>query len=87
MTPPVTQVYAYRGICKHGKVRLMTVDKPEYAKDVAKDIADCIRHGLTVDRVTVEEARKSDMICPECDAAFKHKKSRKRLTAQASFPL
>jgi hypothetical protein len=61
------QHFSYRGICKHGKVRVMVVDCPEMKKEAAKTVADCIRRGLTVDRVTVEEARKSDMNCPDCD--------------------
>ena len=60
------QIYAYRGICEHGKVRVMIADDPEFAKDTAKEVSKCIRSGLIIDRVTVEEARKSDMKCPEC---------------------
>lgn len=67
------QVYAYRGICEHGKVRVMIVDRPELAKLAAKEVALCIRRGLTVDRVTVEAARKSDMDCPQCDEKRKRK--------------
>ena len=48
----------YIGINKEGKCRAAAVDNPEHAKDVAKTVADWIKHGLTVERVTVEEARK-----------------------------
>lgn len=61
------QVYAYRGICEHGKVRVIIADRPEWARDTAKEVALCIRRGLTIDRVTVEDARKSEMNCPQCN--------------------
>lgn len=61
------QVFTYRGICEHGKVRMMIVDCPELKKEIAKELSLCIRRGLTVDRVTVEEARKSDLLCSPCD--------------------
>jgi hypothetical protein len=75
-------VMAYRASCTHGKVRVLMVDEPQFAKDNAKEIASCIKGGLTIDRVTVEEARKSDMNCPECDAAFSAKKKRKATSEQ-----
>lgn len=68
------QVFAYRGICEHGKIRVLMADRPEWGKDTAKEVSMCIRRGLIIDRVTVEEARKSDMNCPECDEKFKRKR-------------
>lgn len=35
----------------------VSVDKPEYAKDNAKFVSQCIKRGATIERVTVEEAR------------------------------
>lgn len=41
------------------------VDNPNYAKDTAKDVADLIRRGYAVSRMTVAEARKLTTAC-EC---------------------
>lgn len=35
------------------------VDNPEHARDVAKEIAACIRDGLSVARITVDQFRTS----------------------------
>ena len=51
------EVPAYIGRCKCGAIRFTTVDKPEYAKDNAKEIAKCIRAGLIIERVTVGYVR------------------------------
>ena len=61
-------VMAYRGICEHGKVRAVSVDRPDLKKYTAKDVAEWVKYGLKIDRVTVEEARKSDWNCEPCDA-------------------
>lgn len=63
----MSEVFTYRGICEHGKVRVMIVDDPQWARNTASEVAKCICRGLAIDRVTVEEARKSDMKCPACD--------------------
>ena len=57
---------AYRVTCIHGKAMLLTADRPEMREENANEIAKCIRAGLTVERVTAEEARKSDFGCEEC---------------------
>lgn len=58
-----------RGICPHGKVRFMAVDLPEIIDaKVRREIGQMVAAGFTIDRVTVEEARKSDMRCETCDA-------------------
>lgn len=67
--------FAYRGICEHGKVRVLMADDPEDRKRTARTVSKLIRDGLTVDRVTVEEARKSDMACEVCRAKRKAGKS------------
>lgn len=72
----MSEVFTYRGICEHGKVRVMIVDDPQWASNTASEVAKCIRRGLSIDRVTVEEARKSDMKCPACDE--KHSKNKRR---------
>lgn len=48
----------YIGINKEGKCRAAAVDNPEHVKDTAKTVADWIKHGMTVERVTVAEARR-----------------------------
>ena len=69
------QVYAYRALCGHGKVRFMAVDRPDVMRDCAEEIADMLRHGLRLERVTVEEARRSDMHCDECDTVQRGKRT------------
>ena len=77
------EVMTYRGICQHGKVRFMAVDEPDMAKENAHEVAKLIRAGFTIDRVTVEVARKSDMKCEACDAAWaKPKRKRQRESLQ-----
>jgi hypothetical protein len=66
-------VMTFRGLCEHGKVRCMMVepqpgDSPEWIKDFKKEKAKMARWAHTIDYVTVEEARKSDMNCATCDA-------------------
>lgn len=61
--PPLT----IRGICPHGKVRFMAVDEPSVIDaEVKREIGSMVAAGFTIDRVTVEEARKSDMFCTDC---------------------
>lgn len=72
------QVFAYRAVCQHGKTRALVVDRPDIMKDSAKDIAIWLRDGLHLERVTVEEARKSDMDCQPCDEFWRAKRKRKK---------
>lgn len=45
---------AYAGYCSEcGGMCAATVDKPEYAKSVRKDVAEFIKSGMTIQRVTV----------------------------------
>jgi hypothetical protein len=48
----------YIGINKEGSCRAACVDEPAAAKQTARTVADWIKRGLTVERVTVAEARK-----------------------------
>jgi hypothetical protein len=58
-----------RGICPHGKVRFMAVDEPGLIDaEIKREIGAMVAAGFTIDRVTVEEARKSDLNCEPCDA-------------------
>ena len=72
-------VMTVRGICPHGKVRFMAVDEPEVIDaKVKREIGDMVAAGYTIDRVTVEEARKSDMHCDTCDDRKARKKPRQQ---------
>ena len=51
-----TMAYAARFPGKPG-FGAVCVDRPEFAKDTAKDIAGWIRKGATIERVSVESAR------------------------------
>lgn len=68
------QVMAYRVLCEHGKVRAMMTDpktgdhSEEYLKDAPKELAKMAKWAHTIERVTIEEARQSDMECDVCDA-------------------
>lgn len=52
------QVFAYIARCPHcQQVIGATVDLPEYQKDTGAEVGKWIAAGLTVEHVTVEEAR------------------------------
>lgn len=72
------QVYAYVGICSHGKVRAITVDEPEYAKETRKDVAEFMRGGLTIERWTIEATRSAEFLCDICSARMLVSKRGKR---------
>ena len=50
-------VMAYVGVSPCGCIRAATVDNPEHAKDVRKDVAAFMRAGDTIERLSVELAR------------------------------
>lgn len=56
-------VYRARKRCGHIVALLVDTDDADY---VADNVAEFIRDGLTVERVTLDVARKSDMFC-DCD--------------------
>lgn len=59
---------AYLGICEHGKARAIFIDRPEYARDIAREIAEWVRDGLTVQHVTEDEGRAAiQERCEPCD--------------------
>lgn len=49
--------YIARCNCGCGGIVLATVDTPEHAKEVAKEVATCIKKGYAVERVTVGYVR------------------------------
>lgn len=76
------EVMTYRAFCEHGKVRALMTDpltgshSPAYADDAYRELRKWNKWAAKVDRVNVEEARKSDMACDVCDAPrLKRKKS------------
>ena len=56
MDDTTTMCYAARYPGKPG-YGFITVDKPEYAKETAKDVAKMIKQGAVIERVTVEQAK------------------------------
>ena len=65
---------AYIARCKTcGAIIMATVDKPEYAENVADDVADCIRRGFAIERVTVGYVHKNGGLdeckCTQADNA------------------
>lgn len=61
--------YAYLGREACGCVTCVTLDAPTHKREVAKDVAQWLRWGMTVERVTVEAARQAWAVC-------EHKKAR-----------
>jgi hypothetical protein len=55
---------AYIGRARCGCVPALTIDEPEYAEDVANDIAGWLRQGRTIERVTVEKGKA--MLTTDC---------------------
>ena len=61
---------AYVSRCPKGHFVGVTVDRPEYIKDTAATVASWLRHGASIQRMTVAEARPlidiSDAHAVEC---------------------
>lgn len=49
----------YAAFSKCGCIAAINVDRPEYAKDIAKSVASWIREGREVHRITVAEGREA----------------------------
>lgn len=60
--------FAYVGRKPCGCIGAAFVDKPEHAKDIAREVASWIRDGLTVERMTTEEVRAADWKCTHTTA-------------------
>lgn len=52
-----TPAYIARCKCGCGGIVMATVDIPEHAEEVAKEVAACIRDGYSVEHVTVGYVR------------------------------
>ncbi len=54
---------AYVARDSHGCILFAAVDTPDMARDNAKEIAACIRKGLTVERVSLDVVRSTPFGC------------------------
>lgn len=61
MTEYAVMAYTGRDTC--GCVVAVTVDEPKHRDHVAQMVAEWIRDGLIIERVTIEEARMSFTLC------------------------
>jgi hypothetical protein len=50
---------AYVAICKCGGIVMATMDSVERKRDVAKEVAACLRDGYEIKRITAPEVRAS----------------------------
>jgi hypothetical protein len=73
--------YIARAAC--GCTKMATVDLPEHAKDNAKEIARCMRVGLTIERVTVGWVR--DNWHSECEVCRPRKKAERGAAVQETL--
>ena len=55
--------YIARCKCGCGGIIMATIDNPEHKKDVAKEVAKCIRDGYSVEQVTIGYVRQSKLGC------------------------
>jgi hypothetical protein len=55
--------YSYIGRCECGEMVAAIVDNPERSREVAKQVSDWIRDGLTIERVTHDVVRSSFSHC------------------------
>ena len=62
----MSDIMCYIGIKKCGCVVAACVDNPEHKKDIAKNISDWVKDGLTIERISVEDAR-NRLSCCKCD--------------------
>lgn len=63
-------VFCYVGIKSCGHMVAAAVDRPENAKDNAKEVAKWMRSGLTIERRPVEDVRTQLQFC-KCEKAAK----------------
>lgn len=77
----VDMAYAARHTC--GRIVAITVDRPEYQRDVAKFVASHIRLGLAVERMSVEQFRNDETPMCQCFRT----RARKAGETQPDLPL
>lgn len=62
-----SQPMSYVGICRAcDGVMMLTVDEADRRDSVADEVADCIRYGYIVERLSVEDARERAAKWCEC---------------------
>lgn len=57
---------AYIGRAPCGCIRMAVVDDPNHKRDVAREIANAVKHGEAVERVTCEYVRQTKWTRPDC---------------------
>ncbi len=58
-----TDRIAYVARCKCGGLVMACVDQPEHRKETAKAVADSIRKGYSIERITCEAIRTTERFC------------------------
>ncbi|HSZ58659.1 MAG TPA: hypothetical protein VK797_23525 [Tepidisphaeraceae bacterium] len=67
---PDDQTFCYIGRRSCGCICCVTIDDTEHRKETAKDIAEWIRSGLSIERMTVAQAKADPHFfkhCPLCE--------------------
>ena len=73
----MSESMAYAGFCQScGHLVSATVDDPDHAKDVRKDVSQFMRDGLRIERVSCQTVRENAKPCaPDCSCKFCQKRS------------
>lgn len=59
--------HGYAGCCATcGGWLVLVADHPETRRTTAKEVARCVREGMEVKRITIEEGREMEMCSYEC---------------------
>jgi hypothetical protein len=59
MTPDPLMTYVAR--CKCHRVVMMIVDRPTMTKEIAREVGRCIKLGLPIERISIDEVRTQSM--------------------------
>ncbi len=59
--------FCYIGRAACGCIRAVVLDEPNHQEDVAKDVSDFIKSGLTIERVQTETVNSAPWEKPECE--------------------
>lgn len=77
MHPDPNITHAYLGFFRCGHMNYMAVDDPTPSEreSLGEDLAEIIKNGGTITRVTLEQARETHLGCPdECPSSWKSQK-------------
>lgn len=73
-----TEHMAYAGYCKEcGRMVAAVVDDPNRPRDVAKSVAEFMRGGVRIERLTCQAVREAAWMCTD-DCACRHCVKRRR---------